>query len=221
MRIHYLAMLFAILSMVPGCGETCIVTAAPAAVAETDAAAPRLRPSVLIPLPQTRQATPYTCGVAVVQSILGYNGVLIRQDILEEKLGATPEWGTSPHAMIECLAEHGIGATIVENMGLAGLRSYIDAGKPVVCFLQAWNGDPDFDYSTGYEDGHYAIAIGYDAERIYFMDPSTLANYAYIDNDAFVIRWHDGDAERQVYETGIVVTNINPVYQKDAFKPML
>lgn len=180
-----------------------------------------LRPSVLIEIPQTRQATPYTCGVAVVQSLLAYNGVLFRQDVLERRLGATPERGTTPDAIMTCLNEYGIGAVVEQNISLPRLRAYIDAGQPVVCFLQAWNDDPAFDYSTGWEDGHYAVAVGYDADRIYFMDPSTLANYAYIPNGPFLARWHDGDERQQIYQAGIVVTNRQPVYKRDAFVPML
>lgn len=179
------------------------------------------RPLVLIEIPQTRQATPYTCGVAVLQSILAFNDFSYRQDILEERVGATPEQGTSPEAITRCLHEHGIGAVIEQNMPLERLRGYIDSGRPVICFLQAWNDDPAFDYSTGWEDGHYAVAIGYDSGRIYFMDPSTLANYAYIGNAAFLERWHDGNEEQHLRQAGIVVTNRNPKYQRNAFSPML
>lgn len=210
MRTKLLGVLFVSLWIVAGCVEHPV----PSAPVER-------QPSVLIEMPQTRQATAYTCGVAVLQSILAYNGILYRQDVLEQKVGATPERGTNPYAMMECLHENGIGAEIVENIGLPRLRAYIDAGKPVICFLQAWNDDPAFDYTDGWEDGHYAIAIGYDAGRIYFMDPSTLSNYAYIDNQEFLKRWHDGDEEFQFRQTGIVVANPAPAYMKNAFKPML
>lgn len=180
-----------------------------------------LRPSVLIEVPQTRQATPYTCGVAALQSILAHNGFLYRQDVLERRVEATPERGTRPEAMITCMEDHGIGARIEENMTLERLRAHIDAGRPVICFLQAWNDDPEFDYSTGWEDGHYAIAVGYDADRIYFMDPSTLGAYAYIPNEKFLRRWHDGDERGQIYQAGIVVTNPSPTYKMGAFTPML
>ncbi len=29
-------------------------------------------------------------------------------------------------------------------------------------------------------DGHYAVAVGYDQQNIYLMDPSILGNYGYI-----------------------------------------
>lgn len=208
MRIKQLGALLVLLIAVGGC-------------ADRQARPPDFRPSVLIELPQTRQATSYTCGVAVLQSLLAYNGILYRQDVLERKVEATPEWGTNPQAILNCLQEHGIGAVMVENMTLEQLRAYIDAGCPVICFLQAWNDDPAFNYAKGWEDGHYAIAIGYDPYRVYFMDPSTLANYGYIDNGPFLARWHDGDERHQLYQTGIVVSNPSPTYKKNAFPPIL
>lgn len=180
-----------------------------------------VRPSVLVELPQTRQATPYTCGVAVLQSILAYNGILYRQDVLEKMVGATPEWGSNPQSLMTCLENHGIGATMLRDMTLPRLRAHIAARQPVICLLQAWNDDPAFDYSNGWDDGHYAVAIGYDAERIYFMDPSTLDRYAYICNDEFLARWHDGNEEIQLNQTGIVITNPSPSFKKDSFAPML
>lgn len=208
MRTKHLCALLLLLTVLSGCAD------------RTDRQA-QFRPTVLIEVPQTRQATPYTCGVAVLQSILAYNGTEYRQDILERRVGATPEAGTNPQAMIKCLEEHGIGAAFAQNITLERLRGYLDAGRPVICFLQAWNDDPEFDYSAGWEDGHYAIAIGYDSRRIYFMDPSTLANYTSIDNDKFLPRWHDGDDRHQVYQAGIVVTNPTPSYKRNAFLPML
>lgn len=179
------------------------------------------RRPALIEVPQTRQSTPYTCGAAAVQSILAYNGFSIREDVLAGKMGSTPERGTDPHSMMACMREYGIVANIEENMTMSRLRAHIGAGRPVICFLQAWNDDPGFDYAAGWEDGHYAIAIGYDATSVYFMDPSTLGNYTYIPNDQLLKRWHDGDEEHQVYQAGIVVTNPGPSYRRDAFLPML
>ncbi len=210
MRTRILRLAFLVLPFAAGCGG------APDGPIRRE-----LSPSVLMEIPQTRQATGYTCGVAVLQSLLAHNGILYRQDVLEKMVGATPERGTSPDSMIRCLHGHGIGAELVQNIDLPRLRAFIDAGRPVVCFLQAWNGDPAFDYADGWEDGHYAVAIGYDAERVYFMDPSTLSNYAHIGNHEFLQRWHDGDGEERFYRAGIVIDNPMPVYSRDAFKPML
>jgi hypothetical protein len=50
--------------------------------------------------------------------------------------------------------------------------------------IQAWvdNNDGKFpiDWKNLWDDGHYCVAVGYDEERIFFMDPSTLGHYTYI-----------------------------------------
>lgn len=179
-----------------------------------------IKPAAMIELPQTRQATDYTCGVAVLQSLLYYNGMEYREDVLAKRVGADPELGVNPEAMLACLREHGIGSEFVENMTLAELCAHIDAGRPVVCVLQAWNDEPGYDYSNSWEDGHYAIAIGHDAANMYFMDPSTIANYTYIRKERFLARWHDGDMRRKIFNAGIVVTNPHPQYKRNAFLPL-
>ena len=54
-------------------------------------------------------------------------------------------------------------------MSYDDLEGFIDKKKPVICLIQAWNGDSDYDYSKDWEDGHYVIAIGYDKNNIYFI----------------------------------------------------
>jgi predicted double-glycine peptidase len=169
-------------------------------------------PEKLIRLPLTRQATDYTCGVAVVQSVLYYNGIEYRQDILEKELGATPDDGTSHIEMRSFLVNQGIGAEFEENLTLEKLIEYLRSDKPVICLIQAWNGQEDYDYSNSWEDGHYVVAVGFDDKAIYFMDPSTLGNYTYIPFDEFQTRWHDGDTGNMYYNAGIVITNSNPVF---------
>jgi len=63
-------------------------------------------------------------------------------------------------------------------MTLNDIRNFIDNGIPVIVLIQAW-AESLVDYSQDWEDGHYAVAIGYDRDTIYFMDPSTLGNYTY------------------------------------------
>lgn len=46
-------------------------------------------------------------------------------------------------------------------------------------------------YLDAWDDGHYAVVVGYDQSNIYFMDPSTLGNYTCIPTEAFLTRWHD------------------------------
>ena len=52
------------------------------------------------------------------------------------------------------------------------------------------------------------------------MDPSTLGNYTYIEKEEFLKRWHD-TANGVIYnQTGIIITNPNPVFSAQQVIPM-
>lgn len=183
-----------------------------------------------------RQATDYTCGVACTESILYYNGIDYREDDLAQALRATEEDGTRIADIVEFLHragpgtgywmgqgaefQNGIGAELRTDITLDDLRVEIDGGHPVICSIQAWSIAESEDYAADWEDGHYVIAVGYDADNVYFMDPSTRGNYTYIANDEFMTRWHDVDADRQLQQPGIIITNPNPVYDSDVILPL-
>jgi ABC-type bacteriocin/lantibiotic exporter with double-glycine peptidase domain len=180
----------------------------------------KMKPIRLIPVPLVSQATFYTCGVAVLQSILCYNGIECRQDVLELAVGSSPSHGTGIDAMCQFLNEKGIVSELRQNIPVADLRDIIDLGRVVVCLLQAWNDEKGHDYSDTWCDGHYVTAIGYDDDRVYFMDPYTIANYAYIGNDDLLSRWHGINLGVRYQNAGIVVTNPNPVYKPGVFEQM-
>jgi len=173
----------------------------------------------LIEIPKTRQATGYTCGVAAVQSVLYYNGIARRQDELEAQLGSGPQHGTNNKNMIQVLEEYGIKTTMCHNMSIDDIVEIIERGGVVICLMQAWHGDEYHDYTEEWEDGHYVVATGYDDERLYFMDPSTIDNYTYIEKEEFLTRWHDYDEDQRYYNAGIVIEN-DPKYDSKAFLKM-
>jgi ABC-type bacteriocin/lantibiotic exporter with double-glycine peptidase domain len=179
-----------------------------------------IEPLKIIEIPQTVQARFYTCGVAVLQSILYYNGIEYGQDELEPKVGASPMYGTSMEAMRLFLTDRGIGADFRQNMSIFEMKDLIYHDHPVICLVQAWNDDKNHDYTDSWGDGHYIVAIGYDDCRIYFMDPYTIANYTYIRNDDLLKRWHGANKDARYAQAGIIVTNPNPVYKVRDFLPV-
>ena len=182
-----------------------------------------ISPDVFLQLPLYRQAASYTCGVACTMSLLRYAGYDfdVREDRLAASLGATEEDGTNYHSIVDYLNSvyyeeednKMFEAEAKMNLTIADLTNALDAGKPVICAFQAW-GDPA-DYAEGYEDGHYAIVIGYDAENLYFMDPSTAGVYTYIPQDEFETRWHDYDKDGKCEQLGIIVTLKQTGYDRD------
>jgi predicted double-glycine peptidase len=161
----------------------------------------------LIRVPLTRQTSDYTCGVAVMQSILYYLDEKddYSEEILIRELKADPVNGTSYQAMADFARSKGYRVEVRTEMRLDDLRDFIDKGEPVIVLIQAWAESP-VDYSRDWEDGHYVVAIGYDRDNVYFMDPSTLGNYTYLPNREFFDRWHDEDAGVQLNHFGMIIT---------------
>lgn len=77
-------------------------------------------------------------------------------------------------------------------------------------------------YPHDWDDGHCAIAISYDDDRIYFMDPSTLGNYTYIADPEFLNRWHDTDSDNvtKLIHFGVVLSGQEPSYDPNVILPM-
>lgn len=185
------------------------------------------QPDKLLHVPLYRQATNYTCGATCVISILRYADYMldIREDNASKALGSNKNIGTTMVSMSDYLnavklddEKRCFESEIRQNMTIEDLVNEIDKGNPVICAIQAWSSDitetGDYDlnapYKDAWEDGHYAIAIGYNEENIFFMDPSTGGCYTYIPKDKLDDRWHDYDGKKlkngTIYEhAGVVV----------------
>ena len=172
-------------------------------------------PSNLIKIPMTRQSTDYTCGVAALQSVLMYFGDEYREDVLSKDLKADPEQGTAYKEIVRLAQSKGYKVDVFKNMTIDNLKRLIDSGKPVICLIQAWP-EHKVEYETDWDDGHYAVAIGYDEKNVFFMDPSTLGNYTFIPIEEFLKRWHDTDSREKLEHFGMVVDKLAPTYDADA-----
>lgn len=160
----------------------------------------------LIRIPLTRQTSDYTCGVAVLQSILYYLDEEndYSEEVLAKELKADPVNGTSYRAMADLARSKGYRVESRTGMSLEDIRGFVDQGVPVIVLIQAWAESP-VDYSQDWADGHYAAVVGYDGDAVYFMDPSTLGNYAYLPNREFLDRWHDEEMGVRLHRFGMVI----------------
>lgn len=164
-------------------------------------------PKKLIKVPRFRQTTWYTCGIACMLSILRYSryDFDISESDLTTALDANEYDGTKAGKMVDYLnavrynggQEPCFEAELRQNMTIDDLKREIDQNHPVICAIEAWNWDEngeytmDLDYSEDWESGHWAIAIGYNKDNIFFMDPSTPGYYTYIPKNRLDQRWHD------------------------------
>lgn len=169
-----------------------------------------------IQVPLCCQETKYTCGVACVQSFLKCYGMDYRQDVLARELNTKPILGTDFQAIIRFMEKRGFEAYFVEGLKVRDIVSYINNGITPLLILQAWPDDP-VSYETDWADNHYVIACGYSEDRIYFMDPYTLANYAYIPNKELPERWHAVDENGRHYYGGGLIINTGKPYVYDPY----
>ncbi len=119
----------------------------------------------LIRVPLVRQSTNYTCGVAALQSVLAFYGRSLREDNLARLLESGPEHGTNYQKILEFAQSLGFDVDVFVDLSLDELRTFLDASSPVILAIQAWSDGPAR-YASEWEDGHYVVAVGYDAERV-------------------------------------------------------
>ncbi|MGM9948337.1 C39 family peptidase [Floccifex sp.] len=190
--------------------------------------------SKLIKLPLYRQSHNFTCGVSCVSSVLRYSGYDFdtREDRLFLQLKATPENGTNYENIANYLdsvrMEGNLDKQVIKteiineeynsNIDdlLIKLRTSLDNDSPVICAIQAWKDDANYE-SKSEDDGHYVVLIGYQKNEInnyiyYFMDSSTSGSYTYLTEEEFILRWHD-NVEGQSKRIGIIVSYLDSIQE--------
>jgi len=164
----------------------------------------------MLVFPDTRQATEFDCGAAVVQGVLRYYGT----DCLGAELIRylhTDEEGTRARNIIGYLLHHGLSVR-AGQMTIPELEYWIDRSIPVILDIQAWAEDAGTNYAATIEEGHYVVAIGYDEDFIYFEDPSLLSVKGKIPREELDARWHDRSENTYFEHFGIAVWGNEPQY---------
>jgi predicted double-glycine peptidase len=174
-----------------------------------------------IDIPLCRQATDYTCGAAALQSILYYYGDEWSEGALAEELKSDPDRGTNYRSIMAVAQAEGLQAESRTDMTIDDLQAHVKAHKLVMVALQAWAEDAS-NYADDWNSGHYAVVVGYDDARIYFMDPLQLGNYTCIPNEDFLSRWHDTDNDNvtRLLRFGIIIWGGTSSYDPAVVLPM-
>jgi ABC-type bacteriocin/lantibiotic exporter with double-glycine peptidase domain len=155
-------------------------------------------PRNLVVMPRVKQQTNFSCGNAATLSMLRYWRPELFAGVEETALYAplctTRAEGTEPEpiaaflgaaAQLDAVYRHG-DVTVEE------LERAVDLRQPPIVDLQAWR-DDELPWRDVWDSGHYVIMVGYDADRLFFMDPSrmTPGPYAYLLRSELDERWHD------------------------------
>src|SRR5690606_6541339 len=113
---------------------------------------------------------------ASTMAVLGYYGDWVMEDELAKELKADPNNGTPYKNIVSYAESKGYTAKVKTGMSIEALKAHLDAKQPVIVLIQAW-GERTKPWSETWDAGHYVVAIGYDAERVYFMDPIWAGSY--------------------------------------------
>jgi hypothetical protein len=157
-------------------------------------------PPNAIPVPLVRQKVNYSCGDVAALAILRYWDTAdfgtVSESALYAPLHTTASDGTDPAWIASYLGSvRELSAELRLHLRVEDLTSAIDRGEPAIVDFQAWKDEPRTrgaaEWAADWDDGHYAVLVGYDAGDLYFMDPSTSDHYAYVPRGEFVARWHD------------------------------
>lgn len=170
--------------------------------------------TILLQVPDVRQSTNYSCGVACFQAVIRYwGGEDLREDQLIKYLNITSE-GADPEDLIQGAEKKGFQAEIRENLTLDDLKKSIEQGVPVIIGAQAWKEKNKF-WETD-DSGHYMVVIGIDNKNVYLEDPSILGSRGYISHEEFIVRWHDQSRDskhkkiREYVHMGIFIRGEKP-----------
>lgn len=173
------------------------------------------RKGTMINLHITRQTFDFDCGAKALQTIMAYYGIDIREDELMKELG-TGKDGTRVDKMISTAESKGFRVEAKQHLSIRDVKRYIDKGHPVIVLLQAWAERYMTlkDWRNDYDDGHYAVVIGYTKGILVFEDPASFRK-TWLREYEFLARWHDLDLERnRKYEQfGMVLLGKEPVKQ--------
>ncbi len=148
--------------------------------------------------PFVRQNTDWTCGPVAVKSVLKYFGINKSEIRLVDELGCTTEHGTDFDKVIDFFKRNNFKVT-AKRTTLKTVKSFVRRNIPCLVCIQAWSDNPNIDYATDWDDGHFIIIIGYDNNNIIYEDPSIHQKNkrGRLSNKEFMKRWHDVDSKKR------------------------
>jgi predicted double-glycine peptidase len=169
-------------------------------------------PRNLVRVPPVKQRTDFSCGNAATLALLRYWRwevyARIDEGALYLPLETTHARGTEPQPIATFLGT--VGGITAEyrhsDVTVGDLERAVDSRQPPIVDLQAWS-DNEGPWRDIWDAGHYVVMVGYDDERLFFMDPSTMipGGYAYLPRTELDERWHDlaGDNDLRLYHMAI------------------
>ncbi|MFH0867918.1 MAG: cysteine peptidase family C39 domain-containing protein [Candidatus Woesearchaeota archaeon] len=167
----------------------------------------------MLRFPKLRQTYDHDCGAKALQAVLAYYGIEVREDVLIKHTETTKD-GTSIDEIVNALGEYGLDSES-RTMTIEEVIGFINSKIPVMLVLQAWTKKDQVDWENDWDDGHYAIAIGYSKKKMYFEDPSSF-HRTFLAFNELKERWHDvGTNGNKYINYGIAIYGKKPGFKLD------
>jgi hypothetical protein len=160
-----------------------------------------------------QQNTDYTCGPAVVMSLLHYYHRLKDQQMnadtekkIAREMGTTEAEGTNHKQIANWLNRHGFRAVVYTDGSVEKLRNYIAAGIPVLVDWIDWGGH--WVATAGYVYGKQKKESSHDL--VFFADPAahfdnvtTKDGITWINSERFSSMWFNSNHQKNIYIVAI------------------
>jgi len=114
----------------------------------------------IINFPYLRQTYNYDCGDIVLQSVLAYYGIDIREGRII-KWAKTNEYSGTSIISIEKIVKKYNLKIVSKAMTINEVKKFIDKKIPVIILLQVWSLKKNVNWEKHWSDGHFVIAIAY------------------------------------------------------------
>ena len=167
----------------------------------------------MLKFPNLKQFFNYDCGACAMMGILDYYGIEAEEREIIKIAGTNSKTGTSFEGFKKVAKKFGFKCRI-KQLTIDDLKKSIDKKQPVIICLQAYVEKKKPDWKKEWKFGHYAVAIGYDSKKMYFVDPGILEE-TYISFAELDKRWHDKEARKKFVHMSIVFYGKKPKYNPE------
>ncbi|MDO8466761.1 MAG: cysteine peptidase family C39 domain-containing protein [bacterium] len=149
-----------------------------------------------LPVTNFKQQTNYSCGAVAMRIVLEYLGRDLTERELIKMVGATPENGTDMKDMVALAKSEHFDFKVKwkQRWTPEQVKKFLETGFPMIV---------NFQHSSKFGEGHYAVIIGYTKDEFIFSDPSGKGDFRKEKINHFMKRWHE--LEDKTKQEGIVI----------------
>jgi len=173
---------------------------------------------IAVRVPDTDQATDYTCGPASLRGALLAFGVGVEEDDLAAKAQTSASGGTSVNGLKAAAEAAGVEAEIVEGMTVDDLVGHLAEGCVVLACIQA--GDDVEEHDSSHWVVPCAVTDMNDVTVVEAMDPSVEGARSVAAVPEWEQRWHCIDMGERIEGLALVLRGDEPANMTAINQPL-